>query len=180
VPDGSALVQFARRDAKGKAVETDRWVWTNKAVHYLRFELRNHSVWPIAEQDRGRLPARLALPFLWHVDPERLKSQYSVALVREDAGAWSLSFAPLSAADRSGFCKAYLELDKKSFLPRRYLVLNDKFANDFRVTEARLDKPVPKGVFEIPDEPGWNVMGNEEDMRKPTWLDRLLKPELLP
>lgn len=189
LPDGQALVEFVKRDAKGKPIDTERCIWTTEAFHRILPERKDHLVWPIGAQDRGRLPAMLALPFLWHVDVERLTSRYSVALLKEESDAWVLSFVPLTEAGRTRFSRAYLQLEKETFLPRRYLWINPdgKSTRDFRLTEARPDPPREE-PWEISPEQGWNVTKLEQ--ARPgeaphagafaSWFASFLTPDLLP
>ncbi len=63
------------------------------------------------------MPSVLALPFLWNVSEETLKSRYRVELHKEEAETWTLVFTPLTEADRSWFTKAYLQLDRTTYPP---------------------------------------------------------------
>jgi hypothetical protein len=191
---GRALYEAVRIDTEGKpAGEADRMVWTNQAFHVLQPDKRMHIVWPNTAEYRGRLPARLALPFLWRVNVAQLQARYSVTLIKEDADAYVLSFVPLTEAGRSSFTKAYLQLERNTFLPRRYLWVepDGRSQKDFRLTESRINQPVSDDLFSTHHEKGWAC--NEEieatiaqggpkgvESKAAGWLANLLTPDPLP
>jgi RNA polymerase sigma factor (sigma-70 family) len=154
---GRAFVEVIR--GSGKVRDTDRIVWTDDAMHQFKPERKLHFVWPIAVEDRGRLPAFLALPFFWNLRAEGLKSRYKVELFKEQAQTWFLRVTPLSQVGRETFSRALIELDRSTYLPRRYLLISPdgKSTKDLLVTEARCNQPVSEEVWRIPDDSGWKV-----------------------
>jgi hypothetical protein len=180
LPKGRGLVEVVKYDKDRKVGESDRCVWTNDAMHQIRPERKSHIIWPIAPDNRGRLPAVLALPFLWHVSVEGLNSRYRVELANEDARNWVLRITPRSAAGVQSFSQAFLWLDRATYLPRRYYLLTDdgKYSTDYCVTETQCDLQVPDEDLQIPSDNGWHVtlMG---DATTPA-LYQLVKPDLLP
>ena len=180
LPGRRALVE-TKREGQDKAARTQRLIWANDAFHQLLPERKEHIVWPIAADRQGRLPAALALPFLWRVSPDALKARYQVALVKEDPESWILSFAPLPKGGSPSFSKALLQLDRTTCLPRRYLLIgpDGRDTKDYRVTEVQSNRPIPEEVLRVPDDEGWRVI-RQGDNKVTAWLNRLFKPDLLP
>jgi len=189
LPKSQAYVEFSERDPAGESRLSERWVWTKEAVHHFRADQKQHFIWPIAEQDRGRLPAMLALPFLWHVDANQLHSRYTIRLHSEEADSWILAFEPVKNTSACSFSKAYLKLSKEMLLPQRYLVVSPdgNSRKDFVLTEVQPEKPGMEKVLEIRDDKDWKVVKsggsspNDGLEGKLTgWFVRSLKPDLLP
>jgi outer membrane lipoprotein-sorting protein len=182
LPKGRAYLEVVTCDGAGKVVGTERFIWTDDALHQIRAEQKTHIVWPIAVNDRGRLPAALALPFLWHVTAEELTSRYRVEVIKEEAEFWVLRAEPLTEAGKWSMSRAFIQLDRATYLPHRYLVISPdgKSTKDYRVTEARRNQPVPDDVLRIPDDPGPIVSPKEKEAKAATWISRWFKPDLLP
>jgi hypothetical protein len=177
---GGALVEFVKPGEEGKESETQRIIWKDQAIHLIRPERKWRATRPIAELDRGRLPATLALPFLWQTSIETLQSRYQVSLAKEDADTWLLRLIPIEKAGIPYLSRVYLQLDRQSGLPRRYLLLSadGTTIKDFRVTKARANFPDRPEQLEAPQADGWTVSFAEEFVA--TWVPRLFKPDLLP
>ncbi len=160
LPEGRAFVQTFKPTQDGRVVETERVVWIAHALHVFRFESKSRVNLSIQPEGRGRLPAVLALPFLWHLDIPALKAHFEPALAKEDAETYVLSFIPLTETGRESLSKAFLVLDRTSYLPRRYLLIspNGKETKDYRVTEAQHDQLAPEKIMETPDPEGWRTV----------------------
>jgi hypothetical protein len=158
------MVVEINRD-RGAARDQERIIWTADAMHQFVSKSKQHFIWPIAAENRGRLPTALALPFGSRLDADGLKSRFRVELVSdEEPGTCLLRFTPLTPLGRETFSKAYVELDRSTYLPKRYVLISPggKSWRDIRVTEARCDRPVPEDVWRIPDDRGWSVTRLEE------------------
>ena len=181
LPKGLALVETMKRDRSGRVASTERLVWTPEEFHQFRPEQKKHFIWPIAQQDRGRLPAVLALPFFWHLSPDGLKSRYQIELLKEQPDTWLLRIKPLSEIGRQSFSTAFLSLDRSTFLPRRYYLISPdgKYTKDFRVTEVQSIDPARADLLANPDDLDWDVSRMTTDTPL-GWLSSLVRPELLP
>jgi hypothetical protein len=153
VRKGRVLVEHTRGDGTTKKnLDPERLIWTDDAMHDFQPASKTHSVRPIQANDRGRLPAVLALPFFWNLSTEGLKSRYSVELVKEESETNVLRIRPLSKAGRDNFAVLFVVLDRATYLPRRYVVFDPdrKTSMEYTVTEARCDQAVPEEI-DIPD-----------------------------
>jgi hypothetical protein len=177
---GRAAVETEKQAPDGTFVPSERLVWTGRAFHQLRFEGKKHFVWPRGESDRGRYPEMLALPFFWNLTADAVGPRYRVGLLKQEDERWILSFTEPSESRRPWFSKAYLALDRKTFLPRRYYLVSPDghSTREYRVIEARADVAVEESVFQFPEGQGWKVVGEEpkpEDLELlPDWFKNLL------
>ena len=182
-PKGKAAVSLVRHRGKDNAISTERLIWTNDEYHrFLSMpESKVHVLAPIAATDRGRLPAVFALPFLWNSSVEDLERRYHVELLKEDAETCTLAFTPLPGSGPSAFSKAFLQLDRRTYLPRRYFTIdpNGKDSKDYRATEARRDLRIPEEVFRIPGEQGWDLIDLSQGGLS-AWVARAFQQVLLP
>ena len=176
LPKGRACVEVATRDGAGKHVATERLVWTDDTLHQFRSEPKTHIAWSIAVNDRGRLPSVLALPFLWHVTAESLTSRYRVELLDEKADSWVLRVRPLTENGKTSMSRAFIQLDRTTYLPRRYLVVSPdgRSTRDYRVTEAHPNRPVSDDVLRVPADTA------PKEALATSWVSRWFKPDLLP
>jgi hypothetical protein len=181
LPNGLALVEMMKRDRAGQVAETDRFVWTTEEFHQFRPEQKMHVVLPIAEKDRGRLPAVLALPFFWHLSVEGLKTRYRIELLEERPETWVFRIKPLSDIGRQSLSTAFLSLDRSTFLPRQYCLISPdgKSTKSFRVTEVRSPRSAPADLLAIPEDGDRNIQRGVENQIM-GWLVSLFKPDLLP
>jgi outer membrane lipoprotein-sorting protein len=179
--EGRAFVEMTTYTRVGVAVATDRIVWNKDGVHMLRLKEKEHTVWPREAKYKDRLPAVLALPFLWGVNTESLKAHYRVTLVKENAESFYLTFVPLVQKDSPSFSQAILQLDRATYLPQRYVVMsaNSKSVKDFRATKTQRDEPIPEDALRIPEDDDWRVARRGES-KVEAWLLGLFKPDLLP
>ena len=164
-----------------KSSYTDRIIWTNDEVHQIHPATKEHIIWPIAAEDRGKLPVFLASPFCWRLSSASLKARYHVKLLAsEHADSLMLAITPSSAVDKETFSKAWIELDRSTFLPRRYYLISPdgKSTTDYRVSDVRLNKPTPNELWQIPELHGWKVRRIDGVT---AWFSRtLVKPHLVP
>ncbi len=178
---GRMLVELDR--GTGGAHDQERIIWGEDAVHQFFSKSKTHIVWPIAAENRGRLPAFVALPFCWKMNVEGLKLLFRVELVADEpTGTCLLRFTPLTRIGRETLSKAFVELDRSTYLPRRYVLIspNGKSTRDFRVTEVQCDPSHTEELWRIPDDRGWKVIGPVADQAVERWLLRLIKTEFVP
>ncbi|MFO0887788.1 MAG: hypothetical protein U0790_01450 [Isosphaeraceae bacterium] len=177
---GAAVVELVKVEESGKESETMRLLWRDGEFHQIQPGQKQRTTWPIAEPDRGRLPAMLALPFCWQTNVETLRSHYRISLMREDPETWSLQFTPIGKAGKSEASRFYLKLDRRTCLPRRFIRLSPDGAavEDYRITKAQVNEPARPEFLEVPQGEGWEVNRAEEHLG--FWVLRLLKPDLLP
>ena len=154
---GRAFVEVARGAEKARF--TERTIWMDDTMHLFLPERREHFIWPLDAKDRGRLPAFLALPFFWNLSAEGLKSRYDIELFMETPEAWYLRVRPRTRVGRESFSKAFIILDRSTYLPLRYFLTcpDGKSSKDFRITETRCNQPISDEVWRIPDDSGWKV-----------------------
>jgi hypothetical protein len=123
----------------------------------------------------------LALPFCWHLSCDSLKARYHVELLAsKHADTWLLGITPSTEVGKGDFKKAFIELDRSTYLPRHYSLISPdgKSTRDYEVTEARSNQHVPKEVWLIPNLPSWKVRRVDGVT---SWISRgLVKSQLVP
>ena len=181
---GRAYVDVVGSDDPSKANKssyTERIIWTDDEVHQIHPATKEHIIWPIAAEDRGKLPVFLALPFCWHLSSDSLKARYHVELLAsKHADTWLLGITPSTEVGKDDFKKAFIELDRSTYLPRHYSLISadGKSTRYYEVTEARSNQPVPEEVWLIPNLPTWKVRRVDGVT---SWISRgLVKSQLVP
>jgi outer membrane lipoprotein-sorting protein len=180
--NGQALVEQTETFVTGKRrPHSARLIWADDTLHWIMPEEKLCATVSIAAKDRGRLPAILAIPFLWNMSAETLQSKYRVKLVAEQPETWLLRLTPLSKTGGASFSAASVWLDRTTYLPRRYFVYSpDRTSSqDFRVSEIRCDQAVPDAPVRVPSGVDWQVVHMDEP-NTPAWLSRPLSSELVP
>jgi outer membrane lipoprotein-sorting protein len=174
LPKSQAALEYTYHHATSNQDIAIRWVWTGDSVNFIEPAHKIHYVCPLAEDERGRLPAVIALPFFWNLTASNLRSRYRVKLEKEDDQTLLLRFTPLTDAGRSWCSTAFVWLDRATYLPRRYYVVDAdrKSVKDCRVTETHCDQRVADLDLRLPSGPGLPVSENTE--RPTDWLLRIL------
>ena len=108
----------------------------------------------------------ITLPFLYGRRVDEVREHYEVRLERETDASYLIRFSPRNWAGRDpglvdrpkgnvfqrmftrviysqfAFSRAYLELDKKTLLPRTFILI-DRVTTTIRATETRVNDPAP-------------------------------------
>ncbi len=166
--DGFAM-ETVRADESGRS-RASRVLWGEGAVHVFDEESARHVVSPVAEGDRGKLPAEVRLAFLWGMDPAKVRERYSVKVVGEQGGQVCLEFSPGEKAER-GFDTLFVILDRASYLPRRMVVVGvEGDTESYKIVSARTGGTPPASLFLASTPAGW------KDASPPRALSWLMGP----
>jgi hypothetical protein len=178
---GRAVISTVSQPDDTMDGRTVRFIWVEGEVHEIRPESKEHIIYPIAPGDRDRLPAALALPFLWNTSEELLKQRYRVELLKEEGTTCLLGITPLTERGLRSFSRATLQLDLTTYLPRRYVLADPagRGSTEYRLTEPRINQPIPEGAFGLPEGDGWKLTRVGQGGFS-AWLLKSLKPDLLP
>ncbi len=179
LPKGRALFEVVTPKSQTTTASVERLVWTEEALHLITVETKTHVIRPIAAENKGRLPAVIAIPFLWGVTPETLTAKYRVELLKEEPEVFILRITPRLNKDSKNTFQAYLSLDRATYLPRRYMVVTDdgNTTKDYSVTTAWRNQPIPDEDLRLPPDEGWQVTRLEGPLG---WFGRLFAPDYLP
>jgi|GEM_PF-2854728 len=164
----------------GKTNDQERIIWGEDAVHQFISKSKTHIAWPIDAEDRGRLPAFLALPFCWNLSVEGMKSLFHVKLAADKSPETCvLVFIPLTKTGQETISKAIVELDLSTCLPKRYVLYlpDGKSTKEYSVTEVQYDPSHPEEFWRIPEALGWEVTRPPAILR---WLSGHIKTDLVP
>jgi hypothetical protein len=163
--------RVSRSCGDGSTQLIERCVWTNRELHQFREQERQQLIWAYPRK-REHVPELAALPFLFNMSTDELRTRYHVSLVRETADSAIVLLRPRSAREPRAFEKAIVELDSKSCLPRRFhlVAANDRGTNTWRALTTRVNQPVEPEAFRPDARPGWDVV------RAPaTYIDWLIR-----
>lgn len=175
----TAALDFKTRDEPPAFQE--RTVWTDS--EWRQFDARTRQIFllPRPQGDPVRLPDTLCLPFLYGRKAEELRRRFDIRLEKDGETSYLLRLDPRKDAppvdapkgtllDRVRksllwpaeypFRTAYLELDKETFLPRMYLLidLNGADRQTYRVTSYRPNEPIADSFFRVRGVEGWKVI----------------------
>jgi hypothetical protein len=185
--------------AKSGKVPTDfeRILWTRSEIRQYDYSAKEILCFSTADLRRFRLSDLMCIPFLFNRTVAELKEDYDFHLEKENDKSYLIRFSPRSGAGHAPvlvdhpkenffqrmftrmifsqfvFSRAYLELDKKTLLPRRFLLVppDGKGTQDYKVTNIRCNEPVPEELFRASLIKGWSVrqnpMSRQAEPKKP-------------
>jgi len=146
----------------GKATPFERLVWTESDVRQYREDMRQESIL-VNLQKRRQVPELAALPFLFGLNAKDVLKKYDVKLKRETPESFLVELQPQERATKQSVSKCFIELDRKTFLPRRYVLIspNGKDVKDYRALETRVNEAICPEIFEPETPEGWNVLRSD-------------------
>jgi hypothetical protein len=185
--------------AKSGKVPTDfeRILWTHSEIRQYDYSTKEIFCFPMADVRGFRLPDLMCIPFLFNRTVAELKEDYDFHLEKENDKSYLIRFSPRPGAGHDPvlvehprenffqriltkmmfppftFSRAYIELDKETLLPRRFLLVppDGKGTQDYRVTNIRCNEPVPEELFRASLIKGWSVrqnpMSRQAEPKKP-------------
>ncbi len=154
-----------------KMVPHDRIVCTGKEVYQYLYDTKQIFIYPLAAEDRKRALEEGPLPFLFNMKAADAKMRYSMNLLNETDEFYMIAIVPRMTIDQESFGRAFVQLNKQTFLPKRLVLVapNGKDTQDFTIKNIAANKEInPQflsgGVFN-----GWKVVRNPkpEDVQRP-------------
>lgn len=145
----------------------ERIVCTGNEVLQYFWGDRKIFVFPLDKQARQKSLQQGPLPFLFNMKAAEAKRRYSMRLLKQDANEYLIGIVPNEAIDRESFTKAFLWLNKTTFLPNKLWLLPENNAksrveytftgsNNTIVTNVAMDKT----IFSFAKIAGWKVIVN--------------------
>ena len=148
-------------------------------------------VFPLDKQVRQKALQQGPLPFLFNMKAAEAKQRYSMRLLKQDANEYLIGIVPNVGIDKDSFSKAFLWLNKTTFLPNKLWLLPENNLksrveytftgpNNTIATNVAMDKAI-FGFAKIKD---WKVIVNPgqggRGRRNRTPVKGLGRPPLLP
>jgi len=153
-----------------KAVDQERIVCSGKDVYQYNFETRQIFVFPLDKDQRKKALEEGPLPFLFNMKADEVKQRYQMQLLNQDERAYLIGVLPRLKEDRAVFSQAFLQLNKKNFLPDRLLLVspNGKDTQDYVFSGVSANQKVDPNLFRGVKVAGWKEIYNPtpEQMQK--------------
>ena len=97
----------------------ERIVCNGKEVLQYQYEKKVVYVFPLDKQNRLKALQQGPLPFLFNMKAADVKMRYGMTLVNANETDYIISIIPREDIDKESFSKAFIALNKKTFLPSR-------------------------------------------------------------
>ena len=98
----------------------ERIVCTGKEVLQYSWDEKKIFVFPLDKQQRQKALQQGPLPFLFNMKAAELKQRYSMTLLKQtNPDYYLIGIAPNERIDKDSFSKAFLWLNKKTYLPHQ-------------------------------------------------------------
>jgi TIGR03009 family protein len=157
-----ACLHFQKQKGQGKAVtfiDHERIVVNAQEVRQYDFMTKEIFVFPLDRNQRKRALQEGPLPFLFNMKAAEAKQRYLMTIREQNRTSYLIDVLPLIEQDRSVFSRAYLQLNKTSFLPDRLLLVatNGKDTQDYSFSGIQANQLINKVFFEAPQIKGWAV-----------------------
>jgi TIGR03009 family protein len=164
-----AWLDFQKVEQEGSQAKLkphERIVCTGTEVWQYRSDTKQIFIFPLEKQMQKRALEEGPLPFLFNMRAADAEARYTMSLVNETKDYYVVSVVPKLKIDLESFSKAFLKLNKQTFLPDRIWLQspNGKDSKDFTLTAVRPNAPVMDENFKgKPLGPPWRVVRNPED-----------------
>lgn len=163
-----------------KADDHERIVCTGQEVRQYDFKTKQIFVFPLDKNERKKAIQEGPLPFLFNMKADEAKLRYTMTLLNQDQTAYLIGIVPRLEQDRSVFSKAFLQLNKTTFLPDHLLLVdtNGKDTQDYKFTSVSPDKPINPVFFQALNIKGWQVVVNPgPETAQPSRGEAAARPE---
>jgi TIGR03009 family protein len=160
--DFQKLVHDEKLD-KDRFIPHERIVCTGAEVWQYRSDTHQIFIFTLDKQNQKRAIEEGPLPFLFNMKAADAEARYQMHLVTEMPDYFVISIVPNLQIDRESFSKAFLKLNRQTFLPDRiYLVSPDgKSIKDFTLTSVKPNAAVaPENFKGQVLGPPWTVVKN--------------------
>ncbi|HWE37438.1 MAG TPA: hypothetical protein VG406_12790 [Isosphaeraceae bacterium] len=110
---------------------------------------------PLSESQEGRVPWEASLPFMFGVTADEARRRFDFTLLSETATQYTIQAVPRDLPRKSGgttlpacgFDRAFVVLDKKTFLPVLFAMDQNRVLSTYRAVAIRRNEPVSDDVF---------------------------------
>lgn len=157
--DGAAFLQspnlaylnFEKVGADGKKTFNERIVCTGDRVYQFLADSKQVHMYALSQEDRLKAMEEGPLPFLFNMNAADANKRYRMQLVEENAELALIAIYPLQDVDREAFSRAYVWLNKSTFLPSKIQLMdpsNPKNSKTFRFSDVRRNVEVKPAYFD--------------------------------
>lgn len=157
--DGAAFLQspnlaylnFEKLGADGKKTFNERIVCTGDRVYQFLADSKQVHMYALSQEDRLKAMEEGPLPFLFNMNAADANKRYRMQLIEENAELALIAIYPLQDVDREAFSRAYVWLNKSTFLPSKIQLMdpsNQKNSKTFRFSDVRRNIEVKPAYFD--------------------------------
>lgn len=136
---------------------------TGTAVLQYAYDTKQIFVFPLAKEERKRVLDEGPLPFLFNMRADELKKRYTLFVSDENQDVYLIGVIPRWESDKETFSRAFIWLNKKSFLPDKLRLVapngKDTKQYTFRLIREN-DKLDPKLFVGTRPAADWTVVQN--------------------
>ncbi|WP_435015313.1 outer-membrane lipoprotein carrier protein LolA [Tundrisphaera sp. TA3] len=150
-------------DAKPIYEDDERIVSTGSEVLQYKWDTMQIYVYPLDKQAQQKTLQQGPLPFLFNMKADEARKRYDMALTNQSDKQYLIRIAPLYDIDRESFSKAFLWLNKTTFLPDQLWLVatNGKDYQDFRFNNVATNQKIDPKFFQKIKLPGWKEVVND-------------------
>lgn len=149
-------------------------VSTGEKIYKYSWLEKQVQVYTLDRDERARAMQEGPLPFLFNMRIADAKKRFDMYLLGETPQAYLVQILPKQTEDKEEFSLAYLELDKKLFMPNRLILVNPngnpKDHRTFVFSDVELNQKIDARLFKPRQKPkGWqevNVNTDQSDSNK--------------
>jgi TIGR03009 family protein len=143
-------------------VDHERIVATGQEVRQYDYATKAIFVFPLDRNQRKRALQEGPLPFLFNMKAAEAKQRYFMEISKQNQNYYLIDVVPLLDQDRDVFSRAYLQLNKATFLPDRLLLVatNGKDTQDYTFSDIQTNKEISPVFFQAHNIKGWAIREN--------------------
>jgi TIGR03009 family protein len=154
--------QKVKKGENGKAatlVDHERIVATGQEVRQYDYQTKEIFVFSLDRNQRKRALQEGPLPFLFNMKAAEAKQRYFMRITKENQADYMIDIIPLLETDREVFSRAFLQLNKTTFLPDRLLLVatNGKDLQKYTFSAIQPNQEINPIFFQPLKINGWAV-----------------------
>ena len=130
-------------------VPYERILCTGSEFWQYKSDTKEIYIFPIERKDQKRVLEEGPLPFLFNMKASEAEARYQMDLVNETPEYFVISVIPKLQIDQDAFAKAFLQLNKKSYLPDKIFLISPdgKSSKSFVLSTIQRNVTVDNVIF---------------------------------
>ena len=155
------------KDGKLVSVPHERIICTGTEIWQYLSETKQILIFPLAKEEQKRAMDEGPLPFLFNMRAADAEARYLMSIVKETPEFYVLSVTPRLRIDQEAFSKAFLQLNRTTYLPVRIKLISPEGNNtkDYVLSDVKRNTEVrPENFKGVVLAKPWQVLrdpGNE-------------------
>jgi TIGR03009 family protein len=146
-------------------------VSTGEKIYKYSWLEKQVQIYTLDKDERARAMQEGPLPFLFNMRIADAKKRFDMYLLGETPQAYLVQILPKQAEDKEEFSLAYIELDKKLFMPNRLILVNPngnpKDHRTFVFSDVELNQKIDPRLFKPRQkQKGWQEVNVNTDQQE--------------